>query len=134
MGTYTVRSKRTDQPLHDRVIEVVADHVRKLGYLAGTNPGSEHNWAIGGLYPDVIAMDEVSKQVSFIVEIETDDSVTEGESDQWASYASLGHVFYLMVPKARLENAVSVCRRKGIPARFGYYTVGLYGTITIYWV
>lgn len=126
---------RTNQTLHDRVIEVVAAHVRSRGYFAGTNPSSQHNWSISGRYPDVIAMYEVSKQVSYIVEVETADSVTEHEADtQWSDYASLGHVFYLMVPKAELETAVSICRRKGIPARFGYYTVSLYGTISIFWV
>jgi hypothetical protein len=61
-----------------------------------------------------------------IEEIETEDSVTEQEAEQWADYGSLGvATFNLVVPASCKDAALEIIRRKkirGITRVQAYYT------------
>ena len=90
--------KRTEQTEHDLVVEASASTFRKQGGSASTNPGSEKNTEVAGLYPDVVAAKRDGTIV--IEEIETASSVTQDECEnQWKPYCTLGYTFNLIVPK-----------------------------------
>jgi hypothetical protein len=112
---------------HDAVVEAsartYADWSVK-GFGVATNPGPSKNRFVGSAdspqYPDVIIWRPNSPGAStgvakIIEEIETDDSVTGDEADQWADYASLGiETFNLVVPVSKKTAALEIIRRKRI--------------------
>src|SRR5260370_9594275 len=122
---------------HDAVIEAsgrtYADWSAR-GFGVATKPGSSKNRSVGSAdnpqYPDVIVWRPNSPGAStgvakIIEEIETEDSVTSNEADQWADYASLGvETFNLVVPVSKKTAALEIIRRMkivGITRVQGYY-------------
>lgn len=109
------------QSLHDRVIAEVAAAQREFEAL--TNPGPEHNWSIQigqeTVYPDLLLCQRPTRTVAHLIEVETEDSVNEAESEQWAVYARGPGKFWLLVPSSSLATAQQICRRQGITANFG---------------
>lgn len=92
-----------------------------------TNPGQEKNLSIEGRYPDIIAVGH-DGYVKVIEEVETEDSVNEEESQQWADFAKLGiPSFHLAVPKEKVQKAGALLRQRGIREKVhleGYRIVG----------
>lgn len=109
------------QSAHDRVIQVVAAAQTK--HDAYTNPGPQHNCSVRiGLetvYPDLVLCKPGTMSVDFLIEVETEDSMTEAEASQWATYARGPGSFWLLVPSSELLAAQTLCWRKGIAANFG---------------
>ncbi len=122
---------------HDAVVEAsgrtYANWSAK-GFGVATNPGPSKNRLVGSAdnlqYPDVIVWRPNSPGANtgvakIIEEIETEDSVTGDEADQWADYASLGvETFNLVVPVSKKTAAREIIRRKkivGITRVQGYY-------------
>ncbi len=109
------------QSTHDRVIADVA--AVQQDYEALTNPGHDHNWSLPigqeTAFPDLILCGRGTRTVAHLIEVETEDSVTEAESDQWAMYARGPGQFWLLVPSTSLALAQQICRRRGIVANFG---------------
>lgn len=109
------------QSVHDGVIQVVAAAQTK--HDAYTNPGQQHNCSVQvgreTVYPDLILCRPGTMTVDFLIEVETEDSVSEAEASQWATYARGPGSFWLLVPSSVLVAAQILCRRKGIAARFG---------------
>lgn len=112
----------TPQSEHDLVVEESAASYRKTGGSASTNPGSEKNVDVAGLYPDVVA--KRSDGTIVIEEIETESSVTEDECDnQWKPYSKLGYQFNLVVPKASLGLAQRFVRKSQLKVTLQGYTI-----------
>lgn len=111
--------------IHDRVIQTVAG--AQTAHDAYTNPGKDHNyWLHVGpeaIYPDLILCTPGTMTVSHLIEVETEDSVNDAESDQWAQYARVSGSFWLLVPFTALAAAQEICRRKRIAANFGQWWI-----------
>ena len=99
-----------------------------------TNPGGSKNGFVGPpgnlRYPDIVVWRPSSPgasagKASVIEEIETEDSVTNDEADQWADYGSLGvETFNLVVPATKKQAALEIIRRRkilGVTRIQGYY-------------
>jgi len=120
MGVYT--RPQTTQGLHDTVIQTAAQRLDRSKYDVHMNPGSEKNIAVGSEYPDIVVTPRGANTVQFIIEVETEDSVSDSEADaQWKPYSELGGAFYLLVPHSSLQAARSICLRKAIRAKFATY-------------
>jgi hypothetical protein len=72
------------QTTHDRVIADVAAAQNRHQVL--TNPGHEHKWSIQTgqetVFPDLLLCKPGTRTVVHLIEVETEDSVNEAESDQ----------------------------------------------------
>jgi len=118
-------AQRTDtlQTFHDRVIEIAANNLRE-NYKVYTNPGTQHNTSVGNLYPDIILTPKDSNSVSFIIEVETSDSVTAHEAySQWKDYSKLGGTFYLLIPQTSRTLAETLCKQYSISVKFATYSI-----------
>jgi hypothetical protein len=94
------------QALHDSVIHAAADLYRQRGRNVGTNPGTEKNQSWAGRYIDLIANEPGTPERAWLVEFETDDSVTLDEAqEQWADYDRAFNRWYLAVPALSREFA-----------------------------
>lgn len=116
--------RRADiQNLHDKVIEIAANNLQKT-YRVYTNPNSHKNTKVGELYPDIILTPKDSNSVSFIIEVETSDSVTAHEAfNQWMDYSKIGGTFYLLVPSESRQLAETLCKQYSIPAKYATYWI-----------
>ncbi len=95
-----IRSK-LEQSEHDLVVGQSADTYRSTGRTAYSNPGTNQNRDIDGLYPDVLATERDG--VAAVEEIETENTVTEDECEsQWKPYSELACLFKLVVPLGRM--------------------------------
>jgi len=113
------KSRQTE---HDLVVEASADTFRKTGGSASTNPSSEKNIEVSGLYPDVVA--KKANGTIVIEEIETEDSVTQDECEnQWKPYSELGYQFNLIVPKDSLGLAQRLIRKAQLNVTLQGYTI-----------
>jgi len=112
---------RPDPSFHDQVIKIAASYITK--YKVYTNPGSEKNASLGNLYPDIILTDKNTNTVVFTIEVETAESVTESEADQWKQFSNLGGTFYLMVPQNQRAEAERICKKYLIPVKYATYWV-----------
>jgi hypothetical protein len=131
------RRKSQWQSEHDAVVEASGRTYSSWsakGYGIATNPGGSKNGFVGPpaklRYPDVVLWRPNSPgastgTVTVIEEIETEDSVTDDEADQWADYASLGvETFNLVAPFSKKPAALEIIRRRkivGITRIQGYY-------------
>ena len=53
----------------------------------------------GQFYPDLVVIDSRSEKVISTIEVETINTVTEAESQQWVKFAGLCENFYLFFPR-----------------------------------
>lgn len=111
--------------LHDKIVNLIASFNTEK-FDVHTNPGSEKNWLIRDgsdeYFPDVILRPKGATQSTIIIEVETDESVSEEHAgEQWIPYSNLGRKFYLLVPSVSLDRAKRICARLNIPAHFGEY-------------
>lgn len=115
-----MRKDKTEQNIHDLVVRESAKTYTSNGGTAYTNPSSEKNLDINGLYPDVIATQR--NGVKAIEEIETASTVTEDECErQWKSYSKLNYIFRLVVPLDKVPDAQRIARNAQIsPVIQGY--------------
>lgn len=120
------------QSLHDRVIQTAVSRLDKINHDVYSNPGSFKNISVGDNYPDIIITKKGDRTVQFIIEVETSESVNITEATtQWKKYANdIRTSFYLLVPFAQKNLAISLCKQIGIAVRFGTYTVDTFGNIT----
>lgn len=107
-----------DRSGHDRIVRASAATYGELvskGYKVSINPGGEKNQFVGPefnpLYPDVVvwlpdSFGSTKGEAAIIEEIETADSVTDLEAEQWKDYGNLGVKFLLVVPKGYCVEAL----------------------------
>lgn len=122
----------SDNNLHDRVISEIKNVLNQNDFDIYTNPGQEKNAGIGNNYPDVIMTAKGTTNVRFILEIETDESVTWEEAiNQWKKYYNeINATFYLVVPQQLLSKAVTLCQQAGINVRYITYSINYLNNIT----
>lgn len=115
-----------DRSEHDRIVSASAatygDMVSK-GYKVSINPGGDKNQFVGPefnpRYPDVVvwmpdSFGSTKGRAAIIEEIETADSVTDSEAEQWKDYGGLGIKFLLVVPKGYCEEALRLISKYGV--------------------
>lgn len=117
--------RNNNQGLHDRVISELPSVLNQIDYDIYTNPGQEKNVGIGDNYPDIIMTVKDQLNVKFILEVETEESVTQDEAiNQWKRYAEeINATFYIVVPNNSLIKAQELCKRNDINARFATFTL-----------
>lgn len=122
----------TDANVHDKVISEIRNVLNQKDFDIYTNPGQEKNAGIGNNYPDVIMTAKGTPKVRFILEIETDASVTWEEAvNQWKKYSKeINATFYLVVPQQLLNKAVTLCQQAGVNVRYITYTIDYLNNIT----
>ena len=110
---------------HDRIISEIAKVLDQKKFDIYTNPGQEKNAGIGDNFPDVIVVEKGTKTVRFILEIETEKSITLNEANsQWKKYSNeINATFYLVVPKNLLIKATQISQQVGINVRFATYSI-----------
>jgi len=111
------------QTLHDLIIQTAFNNLDKINHDVYINPNSQKNTSVSGLYPDIIITEKGIKDVKFIIEVETQDSINQNEIPQWEEFSKLGGHFYLLVPKNMKDTAEILCRQNNIKARVGTYSV-----------
>lgn len=119
------------QSLHDNVIQAAYNNLDKINYDVYINLGQQKNTAVNNQYPDIIITPHNSRNVRWIIEVETTDSVTQFEAlSQWIEYSKLGGIFYLLVPTASRNLAEQICIQNNIKARFGTYQANVFNAVT----
>lgn len=109
-------AKRTElsQTEHDDLVALIAK--KRFSYTDGsvtyTNPNGEKNCAVDDQYPDIVVVKD--KSVQRIGEVETEETVTENEAEQWKTYAALNKYFYLYVPKSKVADAKTIIKSKNV--------------------
>lgn len=111
------------QSLHDNIIQIAFSNLDKINHDVYINPGEHKNTNVNGLYPDIIITNKGERNVKFIIEVETQDSINQNEVSQWTDYSKLGGQFYLLVPKNMKDTAELLCRQNNIKARVGTYNL-----------
>jgi hypothetical protein len=121
--------------IHDRVIQVVA--AAQTSHDTYQNPNQQKNVSVKidgqDVYPDLVLCKPGTMTVAHLIEVETAESVTDAEAEQWGQYARGPGQFWLLVPGERLATAQAICRRKGIAGGFGQWWSGTQG-ITFEWL
>lgn len=110
-----VKRELSEQKFHDRAVVDIAKarFSYKNGTKTYTNPGSEKNYGINDLYPDIVAVKDTS--VVAIGEVETKSTVTPEEAEeQWKLYGLKVKYFYLYVPKEKVSTAKEIIQQKQI--------------------
>ena len=113
-----------NQNFHDQVVQIAAGYLDQAKYTVYTNPDGLLNTKVGNFYPDIIVTAKGNTTAIFIIEVETQDSVTAVEAmSQWLPFAGLGGTFYLLVPHESLQLAKQLCNQYSIRAKFGSYWI-----------
>ena len=120
------RRTETTQSEHDRVIEAWARRVsERFGKQVevSTNPGNLKRFQVGRednpRFPDVLvwrsdSADGRDGTAELVAEVETADSLNEGEVAEWAAYGKLPAPFHLVVPAGAEEEAIRLVKKKAV--------------------
>lgn len=107
--------KTTKQSDHDNAVRAAKNIYEQNDKHATINPGSQKNEAFKGHYIDVIARKSASSNSAWLIEVETEDSVSESEAkDQWKTYDDTYSVWYLAVPVDQETDAQSLLESNSI--------------------
>jgi hypothetical protein len=113
-----------NQNFHDQVVRLAASYLDKNKYSVYSNPNGETNTKVGEHYPDIIVTNKGDNKALFIIEVETQDSITITEATtQWSAFQNLGGTFYLLVPRDSVETAQNLCQTCGVKAKMAHYWV-----------
>ncbi|MBU0509560.1 hypothetical protein KKH27_12090 [bacterium] len=97
----------SSQSGHDGAVNAAGQIYREHGKHAWVNPNEEKNKDWCGYFIDVIAVETRSADHAWVIEVETEDSVSESEAkEQWKDYDKVytGR-WYLAVPRASESEA-----------------------------
>ncbi|MCQ2211781.1 MAG: hypothetical protein MJZ34_15985 [Paludibacteraceae bacterium] len=113
------------QTIHDRVVNQIGNYLNQQKFDIYVNPGQEKNAGIGDNFPDVILTDKGTTKVRFILEVETEDSVTAEEANkQWKTYSTtINATLYLVIPEKSEKRAKELCQQVGINVRYITYII-----------
>lgn len=97
-------ANRYDNREHDFVLEKTAEKFYSNSkYIVYKNPNQQKNASVGGLYPDIVVCDGVGN-TKIIDEIETKESVTDSEAEQWKNFSRLNvDHFSLTIPYSEVD-------------------------------
>lgn len=117
-----------NQATHDQIVEKVKEGLDQVNHDIFINPGQQKNMGVTTinetLYPDIIVTNKGDNHVKIIIEVETEDTVTDLDSKQWKEYADLINApFWLLVPVTKKETAKQILNRNSISANVGTYSV-----------
>ena len=109
MGLRTIQS----QKLHDAVVITLKEFYLKKRNADDViiNPGDDTKAAIKGLYPDVISQ---TGDLLTVLEVETDETVTEQEALEWKTFNDIIGQFYLVVPEQAEAEAKALIKQNGL--------------------
>jgi phage gp16-like protein len=83
---------------------------------------SERKFSINDLYPDIILTKKDSKEVQFIIEIATEESVIKENINLiWKPLSDIGPTFFLVVPKSKHKVVEKWCIDEKLKVRFGVF-------------
>jgi hypothetical protein len=123
---------RYDNRSHDWVLEkTVQEFYSSDGKIVHKNPNQQKNADIDGFYPDIIVCDK-NGNVKTIDEIETEESITDSETEQWKNFSRLdvGH-FSLTVPEEKVNELLQLLAKHSISVSSVWaYTIGLNNAIS----
>ncbi|MCK5319863.1 hypothetical protein KAJ61_00555 [Candidatus Parcubacteria bacterium] len=104
---------------HDLVIDFIKNRLNGRFDIL-TNAGQSKNFHIGGIFPDVIVREKESKEILFVMEVETESSIATSVG-QWKNYKILPGTFYIIVPEEKIGEVKTLVAASGVNAKFGYY-------------
>jgi len=114
------KRKSPKQSEHDNAVLAVKKIYEEHDKKVWINPGYEKNKTWNNQYIDVIATENENSNKAWVIEIETEDSITNSEAeDQWKNYdKAFTTIWYLAIPenleseaKELLENhKISNCK------------------------
>ncbi len=97
---------QSSQASHDGAVYAAAEIYRQHARYVWINPNGEKNKDWCGYYIDVIAAEDAQPTSAWVIEIETEDSVTDSEaSGQWRDYDKAYTRWHLAVPVASAAEA-----------------------------
>ena len=100
---------------HDAAVYAAASIYRDNGKFCWINPGSEKNQSWSGYYIDVIAAENQNSDSAWVIEIETEDSVSDSEAkNQWVNYAKNYSNWCLAVPVKSKDDASALLSKNNI--------------------
>lgn len=106
-----MRNRETaKQNEHDDIVAAITQIYKENGMYAWSNPGSQKNKSWLGIFIDIIAAKAIDAKKAWVIEVETEDSVSEQEAkEQWKDYdATYTTRWYLAVPKSMASDARSL--------------------------
>ena len=94
------------QSAHDDAVMAAGHVYRASGRYVWLNPDGEKNKGWGGFIIDIIAATTSDPDKAWVVEVETDDSVSASEAQsQWVRYGDAYTSWCLAVPKGQEDAA-----------------------------
>ncbi len=104
------------QSKHDEAVQAAGQIYRQKGKHAWLNPGGEKNKEWCERYVDVIAVHNRLSISAWVIEIETEDSVSENEArSQWKDYDGVySQQWYLAVPVPSKATANTLIQKHAI--------------------
>jgi hypothetical protein len=106
----------SSQSDHDAAVNAAGQIYREHRKHAWVNPDGERNKAWCGYYIDVIAVEIPSASKAWVIEIETQESVSDSEArGQWKDYdGAYTQRWYLAVPSGSEAEAIRLITAHGI--------------------
>lgn len=80
---------------------------------------------VGGQFPDIIFMQQEpppNNNILFVLKVETNNNLVDNVSE-WKALGNTPSVFYLVVPKNKLDEAKKLANATGTKARFAWYEI-----------
>src|SRR3989344_724388 len=78
---------------------------------------------VGGVFPDIIFLQPEpppNNNILFVLKVESGNSFVDHVSE-WKALGSTPSVFYLVVPRSKLDEAKKLVSATGVRARFAWY-------------
>jgi hypothetical protein len=118
MGHHQRGAEMTKDALfHDWLVSYLQERLAKDYKEVRANYQSEQKHEFNGRYPDLILANQ--GMVLAIMEVETEESITPEQADQWKQLAGLGAKLILMVPNHTRPKVMDLVFQKGLAGRVG---------------
>lgn len=81
---------------------------------------------VAGQFPDIIFMQQEpppNNNILFVMKIEEGTTDLVNSVPEWKAFGSIPSVFYVVVPKTRLDEAKKLASLAGIRAKFAWYEI-----------
>jgi hypothetical protein len=101
---------------HDDAIAAAKSIYLQHGRNVWINPGSEKNKTWNDQYIDVVVTEKIDSDQAWVIEVETEDSVSETEAiNQWKDYdKSFEERWYLAVPAGSEADAEGLLKKQNL--------------------
>jgi hypothetical protein len=102
---------------HDWLVSYLQQRLAKDYKEVRANYQAEQRHEFNGRYPDLILANQ--GMVLAIMEVETEESITLEQAEQWKELASLGAKLILMVPNHTRAKVMDLVFQKGLAGKVG---------------